>query len=487
MKRIHLPLSSSIATHIQARFAVILTLALVAAPGSATPSGTIGGADAHEVPIGEIFASDTLGAFAEAFDVPTTLAQALMRSGPAIRLEGFPVGPGARGAVALEPFEVYAPGARLLAVDEDGERQIPRSALRHFLGHVANDPETRIGLSLDPETGTLRGLISGPAGEVQLLPPDASAGRHRLEHTDAALAVHGLQLATECASDHLPLPDTMDDLLVRAPGASAAPAGQGELGIVPTHSATIAVDTDAELLDKKFSNNTTAASNWLASLFTQMNVAYERDVGLTLLLGDSILRTGSPPYTSDPYNVTGSPASSAHLNEFGSFWSSTMGGVDRVLAMLLSGKSSSNNSASGIAWVDGYCETQNTGGGYSVTQVFIANFSSATIVAHELGHNFGSPHTHCYSPPVDQCFNAEAGCYSGTVSCPGGPGTTMSYCNFGPPSGAACGQNRLEFHPTVVSLFDSFIATHTPGCVELLDTAEIFADGFESGDTSGWT
>ncbi len=456
-------------------------------PGSAgsesAGSGSAGSGSAGAVEIGEIFASEALGVFAEAFELPITLSATLISSSTEapIHLAGFPVAPGVRAAVILEPFEVYAPGARVLVVDAAGEREILRSPHLHFLGNVEGDFATRIGLSVDPQTGGITGLISGSSGEIQLLPPKASASRHRLERSDAMLAIHGINLDTDCATDEMPLPDTLDDLLVRAPDGVG-----GNRGSVPTHSATIAVDTDAELLDKKFSNNTTTAGNYVADLITQMNVAYERDVGLTLLLGDTILRTGSPPYDNDPYDVAGSPASSAHLNEFGGFWASTMGGVDRVLAMLLSGKSSSNNSASGIAWVDGYCEFQSSGGGYSVNQVFLASFSSATLVAHELGHNFGSPHTHCYSPPVDECYRAQPGCYAGAVSCPGGPGTTMSYCNFGAPNGAACGQNRLEFHPTVVSLFDSFIANHAPGCINVLGTAEIFADGFEDGDTRNW-
>lgn len=44
------------------------------------------------------------------------------------------------------------------------------------------------------------------------------------------------------------------------------------------------------------------------------------------------------------------------------------------------------------------------------------------VVAHELGHNFGSPHTHDFSPPIDTC---------GT-SCPADPSgaTIMSYCHL---------------------------------------------------------
>ena len=460
----------------------VLTLLLCAAfPAAAS-------ADARSVPAGETFTSPAHGLYAEAFTIPSELSAALAASqiGQRVRLPAFPTAPGERQQLELERVDIYAPGARVIVADSDGDRLSPRSARLHFLGASVDDPATRVGLSFEPQSGSLRGLIDSLDRKFEISQPASDdPSRHRLTSVAALIELDGGIAEPHCGTEEIPLPESLIGRVIQVSGERLAAKGAGS---EPTHSAVIAVDTDGELLDEKFGNNTAAATDWIADLFVEMNTAYERDVGLRLLLGDSFLRPGTPPYTDDPWDVTGSPASGAHLNEFGSYWSANMAGVDRVFAMLLSGKSSSGNSASGIAWVDGYCEFQNTGGGYSVNLVFTSNFSSATLVAHEIGHNAGSPHTHCYTPEVDQCFNAQNGCYDGPVSCPGGgPGTIMSYCNFSPPNGAGCGQNTLDFHPTVAALFDTFIAAHSPGCVEELTASDlIFVDGFESGNLSAW-
>lgn len=465
------------------RLAHAVGLALLAWAAVASP---LHGAEPElAIPPGEVLPSEQPGRFSEAFAVPLEVAAALLAGGVGepIRLSAFPVAPGRREALELRRYEVYAPGARVRVIDASGEREVPRSPRPQYLGAASLDARVRVGLSVDPETGFVRGLVDGPLGRFWVQEPEAGSSRHLLVDSEEPQRAAGVRLEETCGSEALPLPDSLDGLTLRVPGGAEGP--ETVLG-GPTHTAVIAVDTDMELLDEKFSNNTTNASGWIADLFTAMNVAYERDVGLRLLQGETFLRPGSPPYTGDPWSVTGSPASSAHLSEFGTYWAANNGGVDRVLAMLLSGKSSSSNSASGIAWIDGYCESQSSGGGYSINQVFTGNFSSATLVAHELGHNFGSPHTHCYVPPVDLCYNAQGGCYAGPVSCPGGPGTTMSYCHFSPPNGAGCGQNQLVFHPTVAALFTTLITLHTPGCVEPTLGEQIFADGFESGNVSAW-
>ena len=166
--------------------------------------------------------------------------------------------------------------------------------------------------------------------------------------------------------------------------------------------------------------------------------------------------------------------------------------------MLLSGQQSSSQNpgffASGIAWVNAYCQTQRNGGSYSVNKVFtnsgVAVRFSARIVGHELGHNFGASHTHCTnattgayptaSNTIDVCFKGEAGagCYGGAVSCPGGAGTLMSYCNTSAPNGASCGQNQLLVPPDPDHDDVGADRVDTPACLSTLSDV-IFADGFD--------
>ena len=437
------------------------------------------------IPSGEYAYSPDNRVQTETLSFPQNLTTALLglSVNDVVELSEFPLAPGVRTPLVVQRYDVYAPGARLFVIDgNQPARQLPRSQHLHFLGFDPHDPSTRIGFSLDPVTHTFQGLSTGRFGTTEIVPlENRLSSPHQIHDTQFDT---GLPLETTCGADDLPLPL---NVLERAslPPPLALPKAAGI-----THSATIAIDTDNEFNHKKFNNNTANATDWIADLFTQMNVMYERDLSLRLVQGDTFLRRDldpSPTYNDDPWTVSGSGASSSQLNEFGTYWSANMGSVNRVFAALLSGKSSSGFSASGIAWLDGYCETQNSGGGYSVNQIFTASIpvsNDAGLVGHELGHNLGSPHTHCYSPPVDTCYALESGCYSGSVSCPvTGRGTLMSYCHFS--NGANCGSNLDEFHPTVVGLISDFVNNHTPSCIQPLDF--IFTDGFESGNTSAWS
>jgi hypothetical protein len=178
------------------------------------------------------------------------------------------------------------------------------------------------------------------------------------------------------------------------------------------------------------------------------------------------------------------------LNEFGAYWKDNMGHVERQFAAMLSGRNINNGYFSGIAWVDQFCEYgrswgAQTPGSFSYNAIGSSRTAGNTAIylGHEIGHNMGSPHTHCYDPPVDGCYNAgSSSCYSGTTECPaGGPGTIMSYCHL-----AGCGTSNSEFHPTVQSLIEGNLAAElAAGCIlpygqEPPDDDTIFSQGFET-------
>jgi hypothetical protein len=140
--------------------------------------------------------------------------------------------------------------------------------------------------------------------------------------------------------------------------------------------------------------------------------------------------------------------------------------------MMLSGKQGSPTSASGIGYVNSLCSTSS---GYTFSQVFKYAGSTASsdvkLVAHEVGHNFGSSHTHCYlSPtPIDTCYSGESGCYSGPTSCPAPQtingvanvrGTLMSYCHLL----SGCSSSAV-FHPRTVALLDPIVDSKMGVCV----------------------
>ena len=222
-------------------------------------------------------------------------------------------------------------------------------------------------------------------------------------------------------------------------GSSPARAGNELWG------ATIAFEIDHQFFSQKFSDSAAAVDTYLAELVTYMNVTYEAEINTRLLIGDVILYTSSnnPYSSSDP---------GSRLSEMMQYWPQNYDSVERSLAAsLILGMS-------GMAYVNVLC---NDSRGYSssgvtgVASADAAHLNQDTLmVAHELGHNFGSDHTHCYGNlegnenPVDGCRSGESGspfggntCFSGTQSLPGvnsltggtpgaQNGTIMSYCHL---------------------------------------------------------
>jgi len=454
-----------------------------------TAGGTLLSADQRvTIPDGTVVFHENSHSFIESFDAPFEFSTSLRQTaiGSSITVADFPVEPGVRHLIRLERVEIYSETARIIVVDGQGGREIPRSSRLFFRGHSVWDPEIRIALSLDPHTGAFHGMNRTRGTTFAITPSKNNGpGAYRLGMPEALQPPGSPPLTHSCGSDHLPFDFSTDNL---SPTMASSPSVVKAATDEPLYSAVIAFDTDQEWLYYRFSNDTVAATDWIADYINESNTMYERDLSLRLLAGTTYLRTGTSPFNSDPYSESNSPASFDMLTEFGEYWAANYDGVDRVFAQLLSGKSTSSSSSSGIAWLDGYCEHQSSGGGYSVFEPFkatwVAMASNVRVGAHELGHNFGSHHTHCYNPVIDECYSGEGGCYSGPTSCPpGGPGTMMSYCHMN-----GCGSNQILFHTRVIDFIDNLRASHTPWCIqEIGDPDLIFEDDFEDGSTSAWS
>ena len=410
---------------------------------------------------------------AEEIGLSAGLAPALLalEAEESIRVADWPVAPGVRADVLFTRRDIYAPDARILRVDGSGTTEIPRSSLVFLFGKLAYPDDGRAVVSVDPASGEVWGLTFSGGDVHQLSPPEPGTSRYLLAAATAFRPLGEPPPEWMCGQEEAP---------PAWPVPSARPRGTG-LSIQanpnpPTLGATLAIDTDNEFMSLKFGDNTTNAANYIAQLVASVTTIYERDLLVRVSQGTTILRVSSIP---DPYaQNSGGNASGSELVEFGNYWNANYGGVSRTVATLLSGKQPSSNSASGIAWLTSLCSKSY---GYSFCKVFKISYlvGDTLIVAHEIGHNFGSPHTHCYAPPVDNCYAGQAGCYAGATSCPspftistaggvavtGVTGTLMSYCHLlgGCEPDAA---KELVFHPrSLTEYINAAVSSATGSCI----------------------
>lgn len=195
-------------------------------------------------------------------------------------------------------------------------------------------------------------------------------------------------------------------------------------GSYPCRQVRLALDSDNELA-AVFGNDVTATAAYLLLQAASMTEIYT--ASLNLRIQASFIRVWT---TSDPWT---SGSSGAQLTQFRDYWQANMGSVVRDAAMLLSAR----GLGGGVAWLSAMCGPW----AYSVSGNLIGYFPyplidnapqnwDVMVTTHELGHNLGSPHTHNYCPPVDECApNGYFGqCQSQQVCT--SAGTIMSYCHL---------------------------------------------------------
>src|SRR6266581_1350117 len=343
-------------------------------------------------------------------------ALAVLRAQERAVVRDFPLG-GARVAdLVLARFEPFAPGARAEIMEPGGARALTLPDQVYFRGTVAGEDDSHV--LLIAARARVHGFVVS-RGEVFPFGPDGRGGHRSYALRDADPTRYpppGDFCANDLAPEAVRIPPAARALAATPPAASTS----GTLKL-----ADVAIDTDQELRAKFASDS--AALGYLASLAAAATSIYERDVAVRLRFSYIRLWGAAPP---DPWSAT---APGGALGEVRTYWNDPANKMDttagpRTVVHFVSGKSVQG----GVAYIDVLC---NASYGYGVSQVYgsfdlsqPSQIWDALVVTHELGHNFGTPHTHCYSPPLDKCYANEAGCYSGPVVA--SRGTVMSYCHL---------------------------------------------------------
>jgi cysteine-rich repeat protein len=369
-------------------------------------------------------------------------ALADLRTRHTATLEDFPLGADGSATLDLVRITPFDARTRIEEVTATGVRQVPLPDETYFTGSVRGAAESRV--LLIAATDGVRGFVvrdgmTYPFGRDR-------AGTHRV------YALRDVDPAAHPGPNELCGNDLYPEAVAAVPMPKGVPSAAATVGPNDVLEVEAAIETDYELYDKF--DSTAGVTSYLTGLLAAANVIYERDVKVRLAF--TYIRLWST--AADPWNAT---STSGTLTEVRTYWNDPANGMDatagpRDIVHFISGKSVSG----GIAYVQAAC---NQSYGFGVSQVYGAydlsnpdDIWDVLVFTHEVGHNLGTEHTHCYNPPLDHCYSGESGCYSGPTSLPAGGGTIMSYCHL--LAGGLSNVNLL-FGPTVSATIRAFVTT----------------------------
>lgn len=349
----------------------------------------------------------------------------LAATGSALTVESFPLSDGSLVRVRLSRVEVLAPGTKLTIGGPEGLKEIDPPAVTMLSGEIVGEVDSRVFLSFS-EFGTNGIVLHGQTTEIISSGP--SNGPIVMYRTDT-LPAGLIQWAEHvCGSDALlPPPSHHND----------DEHGFGQRGI-PCRLANIAIETDWELTRDTFGGSTGSTAAYALTLIGAVSEIYSREFNTRLRVNFLRVWNGD----TDPYSTAGTLN---RLFEFQDWWNANMTGTVRNAAHILSGV---RGEYGGVAYRPGLCQDQYDYGLSTYLNGFfpypLINNShqnwDVVVTAHEIGHNFGAPHTHNTSPPID-------GCGSGDCS-QAATGTIMSYCHT---CGGGLSNIALTMHPRIVN------------------------------------
>jgi trimeric autotransporter adhesin len=305
----------------------------------------------------------------------------------------------------LVPHTIFAPSFKV--TDSKGQVLSPRNLGVFYQGIVKGDENSVVSISII--NGEIAGIISQKTGNWNLGKEGNSSNYIFFNERDVKN-----KPIFNC---------TVQEPDVKAMGQNLIKS-QASLPNVACGSVEIYIEADNALYQAQGSSSTKTVS-YVNSLFSKVATLYTNE-GLSVVISQIKVWDTADPYVG--YNST-----SSILSAFRTTLGTNFNGR---LAHFLSGR----GLGGGIAYLNVLCEksyAHGVSGSLSSTIVDLPTYSwNVVVVTHEIGHNFGSPHTQSCSWPggaIDNCYTTEGGCPPGPA--PTNGGTIMSYCHLVPSIG----------------------------------------------------
>ena len=269
--------------------------------------------------------------------------------------------------VQLETVNVRSDRFRLTS---NGDTEVvDASPTRTFRGHIVGDPDSRVRLSLFDNH--IRGYVKNDTGWtfIRPLPPEAAIRpREHAVFTEADLPPDSVG---QCSTGMNQVVGSSTARSVRSVVMPQTAGSHETQGIFE-----LAIDADFDYVSMH-----SDPVGEIESLINEVDGIFHDELGLRIqIVHLNTWQSPSDPYTSfDPATL---------LDEFKNYWNNNQGSISRDAAHLFTGKDLSGT-AVGIAFVGVVCFTP---AAYALSQQMSTNSLMPLLVAHEIGHTFGSDH-----------------------------------------------------------------------------------------------
>jgi hypothetical protein len=348
----------------------------------------------------------------------TISAEELLKyTGERITIDNFPVSYGQRASIALSPMRSPLDDRTARA----GEATAARAPTAVWRGSIVGESESRVVIVIT--NGYFFASIERKGLSPVMLCPDRHDPHASLLISQSDLLACDSARPMRCLNEDM---QELDRCGISTTSVRYYPKPELHHDLLQTE---IAVEADSCFFSAA-GGRPDLVEAYINALFAMSSAIYEDEAQITLHI--SWLKLWD---SGDPYDAKGNAY--AMPDTVRSYWKAHYADVPRDIAHVMT---SIGYGGGGFGWL-AMCGTDY---GYSVSSprthepfpTFAFTYD-AYIVSHEIGHNFGLPHSHsCYwAPPLDTCYTHDDsvlqlndGCFSKPITPRKNPGTIMSYC-----------------------------------------------------------